>query len=341
MATTETKELDSIISSRRALLAVGGAALAGLAFAPKANAQTAVTDNDILNFALNLEYLEAQFYTLAVYGVTIDKLQKPIPTGVNGGTGGTVTLKPAFTMVPFLLPLIQAYATETAIEEGKHVTFLQGALGRNAVSMPNIDLYNSFNTLARLAGIPSPFDPFANDANFLIGAYIFEDVGVTAYHGAAPLIQDKKGILPAAIGIHAVEAYHAGLVRTSINALDAGSGVLTGYTVKISNLRSMTANPLPAPTTAVPKPVQVVDDFGIMTVNVGLNTAPTGTPPVTATPYPATTIVDADITASSIAPGRSTTQVLAIVTAGNGATNTGGFFPNGLNGTIGAAVKTS
>jgi len=340
MANTETKQIDSIISSRRALLAVGGAALAGLAFAPKANAQTAINDNDILNFALNLEYLEAQFYTLAVYGVTIDKLPTPIPTGVNGGTGGSVALKPAFTKVPFLIPTIQAYATETAIEEGKHVSFLQKALGTKAVSMPDIDLYNSFNTLANLAGIGLVFDPFANDANFLIGAYIFEDVGVTAYHGAAPLIQDKKGILPAAIGIHAVEAYHAGLVRTSINAIDAGSGVLTGYTVKISNLRSMTANPLPAATTAVPKPVQVVDDFGIMTVNVSLNTAATGTPPTTATPYPATTIVDADITASSIAPGRSATQVLAIVTAGNGKTNMGGFFPNGLNGTIGAAVKS-
>lgn len=343
MATTETKELDSIISSRRALLAVGGAALAGLAFAPKASAQAAITDNDILNFALNLEYLEAQFYTLAVYGVTIDKLPAPIATGVNGGTGGKVILKPAFTKVPFALPLIQAYATETAIEEGKHVTFLQGALalGKNAVSMPDIDLYNSFNTLANLAGIGPAFDPFMSDANFLIGAYIFEDVGVTAYHGAAPLIQDKKGILPAAIGIHAVEAYHAGLVRTSIAAIDAGSGVLTGYTVKISNLRSNTANPLPAPTTAVPKPVQVVDDFGIMTVQVPLNTAATAAVPATGTSFPATTIVDADITASSIAPGRSATQVLAIVTAGNGKTNMGGFFPSGLNGKIGAAVKTS
>ncbi len=63
------------------MLAMGGAALAGLAFAPKASAQAAITDNDILNFALNLEYLEAQFYTLAVYGVTIDKLPTPIPTG--------------------------------------------------------------------------------------------------------------------------------------------------------------------------------------------------------------------------------------------------------------------
>ena len=46
-------------SSRRAALALGGAALAGLTLARsrRAFAQTTVTDPDILNFALNLEYL--------------------------------------------------------------------------------------------------------------------------------------------------------------------------------------------------------------------------------------------------------------------------------------------
>ena len=168
------------------MIMMGGTALAGLAFATAAHAQAAaLTDNDILNFALNLEYLEAQFYNLAVSGVTIDKLPTPIPVAVNGGTAGTVTLKPAFAKVPFANALVQAYATETAIEEGKHVKFLQGALGGAAVSMPNIDLYNSFNALSTAAGIGPAFDPFASDTNFLIGAYIFEDVGVTAYHGAA------------------------------------------------------------------------------------------------------------------------------------------------------------
>ncbi len=89
MATLETQQLDEIIvSTRRKMLTKGGAALAALAFGaitPKrAEAQAVIGDTDILNFALNLEYLEAQFYNLAVYGVTIDKLPTPIPISVNG-----------------------------------------------------------------------------------------------------------------------------------------------------------------------------------------------------------------------------------------------------------------
>ena len=326
MANLETQILDEVIvKSRRKMLSLGGAALAGLAVAgvTKANAQTvALTDNDILNFALNLEYLEAQFYNLAVSGVTIDHLPTPIPVSVNSGTGGTVTLKPSFAKVPFVDTTIAAYAAETAIEEGKHVSFLQTQLGSAAVSMPNIDLYTSFNTLAAAAGIGPAFDPFASDANFLIGAYIFEDVGVTAYHGAAGSIS-SKAVLTAAVGIHAVEAYHAGLVRLSINRLDAGSGNLLGYTQKISATRSALANPGGKPLSQ--------DDFGIMNTTVALQG--------TSTTYPVTTLVDVDISESSAATSysqgfaRTPQQVLQIVTGG-GAGNKGVFYPAGLNGTI-------
>ncbi|HEU5341442.1 ferritin-like domain-containing protein [Edaphobacter sp.] len=312
MATQETRQLDEIISSRRAMMLTGGIALAGLMLPRAANA-AALTDNDVLNFALNLEYLEAQFYNLAAFGVTIDKLPTPIPVSVNGGTAGTVTVKPSFAKVPFSSPVISAYAAETAVEERKHVTFLQGALGSAAVSMPNLDLYHSFNTLASAAGIGSAFDPFAHDADFLIGAYIFEDVGVTAYHGAAGAIQNK-GTLGAAAGILAVEAYHAGLIRTALNQLDpTGALGLLSLTQKISATRSKLANPSGTP----------VDDIGLATINVSLNAS--------ASTYPALTFVDAD--SNSIAFARTPTQVLAIVTGG-ASNNQGVFFPNGLNGTI-------
>ena len=75
MANHETNVVDNIIASRRALLFGGGAALAAVALprSAKAATPTSYTDNDILNFALNLEYLEANFYYLAAFGTTIDK----------------------------------------------------------------------------------------------------------------------------------------------------------------------------------------------------------------------------------------------------------------------------
>src|SRR4051794_28952886 len=133
--------------SRRSALLFGGAALAGLAFGTRAFGQSAApTDNDILNFALNLEFLEAQFYTLATTGMTLD--QAGLSTKSGGGTaGGTVTVKPN-AKVSFSTPSLQQFASEVALDEQNHVKFLQTALGTNAVAMPDIDLMNSFNALA-------------------------------------------------------------------------------------------------------------------------------------------------------------------------------------------------
>jgi hypothetical protein len=334
MATSETQLLDDIIvKSRRKMLSLGTSALAGLVLAgatKKADAAT-LTDTDILNFALNLEYLEANFYNLAVNGQTIDKLSTPI--GIAGtGTQGIVVTKGnnnyASCKVPFAIPTIAAYAKETAIEEGKHVSFLRHALTTSAVAQPQLDLVASFNMLAVGAGVGASFDPFASDAFFLIGAYIFEDVGVTAYHGAAGSITSSSN-LSAAVGIHAVEAYHAGLVRTAINALDNGSNTLTKITQQISAFRSLLANPSSAPTTQTTDGgIKGADDQGIdNTVKVALNTA--------SATFASTTIVDADN--NSIGFARTPQQILSIVTGTSPAAasgNKGVFFPAGLNGTI-------
>jgi hypothetical protein len=280
--------------NRRAAMMMGGAAVAGLALTSSAIAQAAaVTDTDILNFALNLEYLEAQFYTLATTGKTIDQVGIGI-TGPSGAAGGSVTVK-ANAMVSFTTPLLQQFATELATEEQNHVTFLRTALGTSAVAMPNIDLMNSFNALAQAAGLGSSFDPFASETNFLLGAFIFEDVGVTAYLGAAGLIS-SKAYLDKAAGILAVEAYHAGSIRTRI--FQAGAAAQSAAS-KIAATRA------------------TLDGTGNDDIGVGVSNG-------------AATIVDAN--SNALALSRTTSQVLKIVYGGGSAS--GAFYPNGLNGTI-------
>jgi hypothetical protein len=340
MANQETQLLDEIIvTSRRKMLSLGAASLAGLVLgtsAPEAKAATvAYSDTDILNFALNLEYLEANFYYLAAFGTTIDKanaasMAAGAPLITLSGTVGTPGTVSGGSLVPFTTIPVASYAIETAVEEGKHVQLLLSALTTSAVAQPAINLGTSFQTLATAAKIPggSAFSPYASDATFLIGAYVFEDVGVTAYHGAASLLTSSKNLTTAA-GILAVEAYHAGLVRTTINYLDPAGTSIAGYTNLISTLRaSLSQSGLLGVAPSASQYDNNPDDYGLATFSVALG----GGGNVTAT-----RITDADPT-DVVAFARNTTQVLNIVTGGGAVNGTtvvspakGVFFPAGMN----------
>jgi hypothetical protein len=226
-ATPQTGQIN-----RRALLkgvgiagasALAGGILAGCGGNNDSSSGT-MTDQNILNFALNLEYLEAEYYLRAARGTSL-------AAGDIGSGAGTVT---GGRKVTFTTPAYAAYAEEIAAHEEAHVKFLRAQLGSAAVSRPKINFTDAFNTAAAAAGIGPAFDPFADEISFLIGAFVFEDVGVTAYSGAAASIH-SSAILTAAAGILGTEAYHAGLIRGII--FNVG-GAAVNATNKISNLRA-------------------------------------------------------------------------------------------------------
>lgn len=220
----ELPELD-IQAGRRAFLRTSGLMAAGAAMlgvgvvgAPKmAEAQT-LTDPAILNFALNLEYLEAEFYLRAAFGRGL--ADKDI---MGPGNNGRVFVPKNTNVSKYPSNLSRAvlnYAKEIATDEENHVKFLRAALGTAKVGRPSINLDTSFTAAAKAAGLikgNQTFNAFADDTSFLLAAFIFEDVGVTAYKGAARFIKNPD-FLEAAAGILAVEAYHAGEIRTLLVA---------------------------------------------------------------------------------------------------------------------------
>ena len=306
--TTAIKRSAETAIDRRRLLSMAGiagvgaaAALvtsAGPAAAESSNTATpaagAPSDASILNFALNLEYLEAEFYLRSTTGIG---LPDSLTTGT--GTRGNVTGGRA---VPFKTAAIRKFAQEIASDEKQHVAFLRSALGAAAVSRPAISLDASFTAAALAAGLivkGQKFDPYANELNFLFAAFIFEDVGVTAYKGAAPFIANKT-YLSAAAGILAVEAYHAGVIRTTLYAEGIQTPTVYASVQKISDARDSLDG-------------RSDDDQGIGTAAVA-NLVPTD--------------------ANSIAFGRTPDQVLNVVYLNSERVRSGGFFPAGVNGSI-------
>jgi hypothetical protein len=264
----QEEEITRIASNRRKFLKGAGFAGIGLAGAAMIGTKlgapgqkveaSAYSDAEILNFALNLEYLEAEFYLMATYGTTlveygvISKADESGPT-----TGGN--------KVPNFAASWQAtIATALRVNEVDHVKYLRAALGSGAVKKPAINL----NALGY---------GFSSVNSFLKLARQFEDVGVSAYLGAAPLINSST-YLAAAGAILSTEAQHSGSIRLAC--------IMTGVTS-------------PA-----------VDSKDV--------------PPTSSHPY--------DVNSNALSIPRTPAEVLNIVY--HGGKCSGGFYPDGMNGSI-------
>ncbi|KAL3143542.1 hypothetical protein ABBQ38_002341 [Trebouxia sp. C0009 RCD-2024] len=271
--------------------------LSPAAAARRLKASSAITDADILNFALNLECLEAQFYSCAVYG-------EPLSDDLTGSGPQPIGCQQA----NFTNDDIVSIATDVAQDEIAHVKFLRTALGNYSVQCPLVNIGSAFSAAADAAlntTLSPPFSPYINDLFFLHGAFIFEDLGVTAYKGALASFQSPD-ILVAAAGILAVEAYHAGYIRT---ALIQSGDVVTPYGVNVTTIVN-----------AISAAREALDGADNM-AEQGIYNATTGD------------YVLAPADKNAVAFSRDPAQVLAVAYL-NKTGAAGGFFPDGVNGKI-------
>jgi hypothetical protein len=216
--------IDEVIAAspnRRSFLKTLGAATAGvtalsMAGLNPAHGQT-TTEVEVLKFALNLEYLESEFYTYALYGQGIELFGIGVTGEANGSnpTSGMVTS--GGKKVDFSNPnqvLTYQIVEQIGRDERAHVALLRSALGSQVIAKPNMNL----NALGF---------GFDSQADFLRLSRIFEDIGVSAYGGAAGLLT-TPAIITTAARILAAEAEHASSIRTQISVLNISTSALDG-----------------------------------------------------------------------------------------------------------------
>jgi len=203
------KKIGLATSAAGAVLASGGLKLSADPSSP--------TPVDILQFALNLEYLEAEFYSIGTTGKYISDLG--IGTSGSGSSGPTTGGK----QVTFTNALYANYvAYEIGEDERAHVTLLRSALssaGVTPIAKPEINL----NAL----GIG-----FSDENSFLTLARIFEDIGVTAYAGAAQLPTfTSSPYIGTAARILSAEAEHVAAIRLVVRNFQIPTKQLDGVDI--------------------------------------------------------------------------------------------------------------
>lgn len=301
------------IDRRTALRAVAGVAATGVALAAArpARAQSA-SDIDALNFVLNMEYLIAQ-YASAVVGA-------PVPADRLSGNGVAGTPVTGARSLTFTDNVLRAAAIEMATDSRNHLLPIRFVIGALSVRQPLLDIgataTSAFSVAMQRAGVVGPgvaFDPYASEENFLYAMFLLKNISVAAYRGMASTISNRV-VVQNFTGLLGTEAIHSATIR----------GVLYSRGATVPRMR------------------ENADKIAAFQRSLNGAQAFQGLSPVTrSVPGSTTTITVANLSAAGAngeVAGRSAAQTLNQLYLTAGSATSGGFFPEGVNGTIRASA---
>ncbi|XVF66069.1 hypothetical protein PTKIN_Ptkin10aG0004600 [Pterospermum kingtungense] len=163
---------------------------------PSAYSFVPKSDVNLLEFPLNLEYLEAEFF---LYGALGHGLDVVAPNLTMGGPS------PIGAKKANLDPLTNDVILQFAYQEVGHLKAIKKTV--KGFPRPQLDLSaSSFAKVIDVAfGKPlkPPFDPYANSINYLIASYMIPYVGLTGYVGANPKLKGatSKRLVAGLLGV--------------------------------------------------------------------------------------------------------------------------------------------
>ncbi|KAJ3697192.1 hypothetical protein LUZ61_000897 [Rhynchospora tenuis] len=263
------------------------------------------SDVDLLEFPLNLEFLEAEFFLWGSLGHGLDKAAPNLTDGGPPPIGGKKAN---------LDPLTHDIIMQFAFQEVGHVRAIKKTI--KGFPRPLMDISpGNFAKLMDMAfkqKLNPPFDPYANELNYLLASYVIPYVGLTGYVGANPKLQTTraKRLVAGLLGVEsAQDAVIRGLLyERALQKVEPYDITVAEFTGRISDLRNKIGK-------------QGVKDEGLVVPPVF---GPEGRTPGN--------VIAGD--ADSLSYDRTPEEILRIVYSTGNEHTPGGFFPKCADGRI-------
>lgn len=275
------------------------------AAAPASRGPIEANDKDLIQVALNLEFLETEFFLNGALGRGLDSIE---PEMAAGGPPPTGASKANLDHTTYRI------IEEFGYQEIGHLRAIVTTVG--GFARPQIDLsrHNFANIFDQAVGykLTPPFDPYSNTVNYLLASYVIPYVGLVGYVGTIPnLVNCTSRSLVA--GLLGVESGQDAVIRTLL--YERADQIVVPYkmtvaefTDRISALRNrlgMRGNKDEG--LRVPRRLGAENrtDSNILSAN-----------------------------ANSLSYSRAPPEILRIVYGTGSENKPGGFFPNGGNGAV-------
>ncbi|KAI5659090.1 hypothetical protein M9H77_27883 [Catharanthus roseus] len=183
-------------------------------------------DIDLLQFPVNLEFLEAEWFLWGGLGHGLDVALPEL----TGGGPPPIGVKKAN-----LDPLVTKIVVEFAYQEVGHLRALKDTVG--LFPRPQLDLSASnFATVINLAlnkTLEPPFDPYSSSLAYMLASYAVPYVGLVGYVGTNPHLKGYKSKRLLA-GLLGVESGQDAVIRTYL--YERAEQVVEPYNVTVAEI---------------------------------------------------------------------------------------------------------
>ncbi|KAK3041963.1 hypothetical protein RJ639_002271 [Escallonia herrerae] len=254
-------------------------------------------DIDMMQFAENLEHLEADFFLWSALGYGLDQVAPWLAMGGPPPIGAQKANLDALT---------QHIIEEFGYEEVGHLRALKTTVGGFPRPLLDLSAHNFAKLFDQAFGYPlvPPFDPYRDSLSYMLASYVIPYVGLVGYVGINPNIKGyitKRGLKPAKMPL-------SGLYERAKEVVHPYNHAVAKFTIRISELRNRLAM------------CGIKDEGIIVPLELGAENRTT------------TNVLSANY--DSLSYRRTPQEILTIVYGTGDEHVPGGFYPHGGNGRI-------